>query len=733
MIISALFTNSVFNSPYAKAREEDSNIHKNGGLSMKLKTLLTTILVICTTALISQIIHIPADQPTIQAGIDVATNGDTILVAEGTYYENIRFLGKAITVASEFLMDGDESHIENTIIDGSQATHPDTSAAVMFIDNEDTASLIAGFTITGGSGIHDFMYDVQFGGGIAVMNAGAKIENNILTQNNLNDDWAAGGCGIGAIAYLGDTWLVVRNNTIVDNHATCENLSAFGGGMNSTMNSIIENNVIEYNTCENITGTQADGAGIEIEQLPGSLPIFADIGHNEVRYNTLTVGNVAIGAGIIIYGASSSIHDNNISFNEVIANSYGNGAGIYIQNNAGEIEIRNNDIKENKIISEEWARGGGIALWQPPNKVNIIGNTIEGNTIVGYDNRGSGIWIRYPGGNMNITGNLIKDNTGPKTSINSAAGGGICIMDASGEVRIDKNIFKGNEIYNGGGLYFRNSLSTVVTNNVFDGNKSLYGGGISYFNPSDKSYGLSAITQPWPVFANNTLVNNEAQIFGGGLYYYTNLVTPILFNSIVRDNTAGTGNDIYSLTGAEYLVEYCNINTDDLIGNWMGGNNINASPAFIDDSCHLAPYCICVEAGTPSVSYNGIEYNCPDHDIDGELRPLNGTADIGVDEVLLTGIFESGFCSKKHQLVSYPNPFIDQTTIEFTLNAPGLATLTISDVRGKILQTLLSENLPQGKHQINWDAKGLDDGIYFIKLNTNNETTTHKVIHLNVE
>lgn len=49
-------------------------------------------------------IHIPADYPTIQQGINVAFNGDTVLVEPGTYNENINFGGKNITVASEFLI-----------------------------------------------------------------------------------------------------------------------------------------------------------------------------------------------------------------------------------------------------------------------------------------------------------------------------------------------------------------------------------------------------------------------------------------------------------------------------------------------------------------------------------------------------------------------------------------------------------------------------------------------------
>jgi len=113
---------------------------------MKTKLLLSTILLTINYISIAQIIHVPADQPTIQEGINVAINGDTVLVADSTYYENINFKGKAITVASNFILDGDTSHISNTIIDGSQPEHPDSASVVRFISGEDTTSIIQGFT-----------------------------------------------------------------------------------------------------------------------------------------------------------------------------------------------------------------------------------------------------------------------------------------------------------------------------------------------------------------------------------------------------------------------------------------------------------------------------------------------------------------------------------------------------------------------------------------------------------
>jgi hypothetical protein len=88
-------------------------------------------------------IHVPGDLPSIGAAIELAGNGDTILLAPGTYHENIT-LSKALVIASHYLSTGTESLIDQTIIDGSAQTVIDISGP------ENMASSIIGLTIRNG-------------------------------------------------------------------------------------------------------------------------------------------------------------------------------------------------------------------------------------------------------------------------------------------------------------------------------------------------------------------------------------------------------------------------------------------------------------------------------------------------------------------------------------------------------------------------------------------------------
>ena len=132
-----------------------------------MKSLIISILIIAVFYSTGKagIIHVRTNTATIQGGIYLAQEGDTVLVAENTYYENINFKGKAITVASQFIMDGDTSHISKTTIDGSKSANPDSGSVVYAVSGEDTTSVICGFTITGGTGtkVHDQLGRLHYG------------------------------------------------------------------------------------------------------------------------------------------------------------------------------------------------------------------------------------------------------------------------------------------------------------------------------------------------------------------------------------------------------------------------------------------------------------------------------------------------------------------------------------------------------------------------------------------
>lgn len=87
-----------------------------------------------------------ADYATIQAAINASWDGDTVIVRPGTYSEQIRFMGRRITLTS--IDPDDENIVNSTIITGESWT------AVKIDFGEDLNSVITGFTITGSYGIN---------------------------------------------------------------------------------------------------------------------------------------------------------------------------------------------------------------------------------------------------------------------------------------------------------------------------------------------------------------------------------------------------------------------------------------------------------------------------------------------------------------------------------------------------------------------------------------------------
>lgn len=90
-----------------------------------MKKILFLILFLPTLLFAQNTLLVPSQYSTIQNAINVSSNGDTILIAPGTYNEAISFIGKDIVVTSEFIFNQDTSYISNTILDGTGLVNQD--------------------------------------------------------------------------------------------------------------------------------------------------------------------------------------------------------------------------------------------------------------------------------------------------------------------------------------------------------------------------------------------------------------------------------------------------------------------------------------------------------------------------------------------------------------------------------------------------------------------------------
>lgn len=715
---------------------------------IKLITAFLMMQIFC----IGQIIHVPIDQPTIQAAIDAAIHSDTILVEDGTYYENINFKGKAIMVASHFLIDGDEDHIDNTIIDGSQFTNPDSASTVMFINGEDTTSVICGFTITGGSGVVvTTPWQAIMGGGIFTSNSGAKITNNHITNNMLTHaNYSCGGVGIGSFSTTEIHWIVISDNVISDNQSFANSVSSFGGGIYVMNNAMIKNNVIEQNSCYN-SGAQADGGGIEAEQVEGQdFTVYLD--NNLIQNNSVEGTTYGLGGGISCLSISTIyILNNTIAENILLSGNLGFGGGIYATNVGDLIQIKNNTIGNNSCDATS-SYGGGFSLIQCGISI-VTENEISSNSLIAENYSGGG------GGYFQQATDTIfisKNNFDGNITGGTGFGGGIGIYNTTFDVLyFDGNILSNNySTQNGGGLWTFNTYRTNITNNVFDNNEANgVGGAVSFrqylgkgeniiFPNSFTKLEKGNVTHDrddnlHPIIANNNFISNNANR-GGAIDSDHGMETPIIFNSIFLNNSAPLGQDLYNYSDSALFVYNNDIDIEDISGTWEGIGNIFEDPLFIDpvngnfhlNNC-LSP---CINRGVDSLEIGSAWYYCPTTDMDNETRPYANTfPDIGADETpcLETSIKDNeAVTSSSLCLNNVPNPFSRHTTIQFTLPNDAIAILSVFDITGKHLKTILSKKLSKGNHKINWNAEGLNEGIYFIRLETTNGIQTRKMIKL---
>jgi len=156
---------------------------------------------IILTNLIATTINIPGDYATIQEGIDAAQDGDIVMIAQGTYHENLT-INKEITLTSAANFDEleenegwyNDSYIQQTIINGSVNNDPNKRSCLIIRDG-DIQPTIKGLTFEGGVGTAMLVgagcasgLPERSGGGILIYDAYPRINYNRFINNGISSE-----------------------------------------------------------------------------------------------------------------------------------------------------------------------------------------------------------------------------------------------------------------------------------------------------------------------------------------------------------------------------------------------------------------------------------------------------------------------------------------------------------------------------------------------------------------
>ena len=218
-----------------------------------MRTRLLLIPWLCVSPLAAQsTIQVPQDHPAIQAAIVAASPGDTVLVAPGTYLEQIDFLGKAITVTSS-------GGAKVTTIDSqghAQWLDQPIGPVVRMKQGEGASSVLEGFTITGSVDPTGFLAGFT---GIWCDGLSPTVRKCVVTGNK-----GAMGAGVFGNAVLqdctikGNTTLTTGDGgglhgqpTLIDCKVTGNHSTGRGGGLYATGPCTVTGTVFDANIAGN--------------------------------------------------------------------------------------------------------------------------------------------------------------------------------------------------------------------------------------------------------------------------------------------------------------------------------------------------------------------------------------------------------------------------------------------------------------------------------------------------
>ena len=337
-----------------------------------------------STLTFAAMIHVPADQPTIQSGIDAAEDGDTVLVSDGIYTGegnvNISFSSKQITVKSR-------NGAGRTIIDCQET--PNTRGFI-FQDKETRDSVLDGFTIK--NGVHDL------GGGIYCHTASPTIKNCVITQNRGTATRFLGQSAGGI--YGTDTTALITGCTITQNQGCGV---VFEGERAWTFNTFQSTTLADCTISENTS------SGVICQDLAPVTVKACTVLQNGGRgiVCTFFTRGISIMNCRIEQNAGGGIECSEESFARIEdciikQNRAVHGGGIYCSPTS-EIEVSGCIIAQNTATET----GGGIDVISTRGSATITHCTITQNTA---HERGGGISTSIEFSQFTLTNSIVWNN-----------------------------------------------------------------------------------------------------------------------------------------------------------------------------------------------------------------------------------------------------------------------------------------------------------------------------------
>jgi len=443
-------------------------------------------------------INIPSDYTTIQEGINASVDGDTVLVAQGTYSENL-ILANEIVLTSHAIYDDldsqwlDNDNINNTIISGAH------NGSCLIVRDGNIQPTVIGLTFQDGVGTSMIEVDcgafpIRSGGAILLYKAYPTIMYNRFINNGFTPGLAGGGTSVtngGAISHFADDDVEFdedRNNSTQNTHSA----RTIPDEIN------IQNNYFENNSSGDGKNFYSHGYGGTID-VSHSIFDHIDCASNSV--NEYVLKSIADEANYIQNEISGNCIDGNsfyVSFDGDNNNqgteseplkTIGHALGLVKDDGTTTTIFIREGVYSPSITGEQFP----IVL---PDNVHLIGDNRE-NSILDAEansmNQRRVIIIEECENvevvNLTITG-------GYSEGAGCIGGGGILITNLDSEP--------------GGTM---TTSTPVLENLIITDNHSHNGGGLTVFRQSG------------PTLTNVIVSNNTATAFGGGIFSYVSNIT----------------------------------------------------------------------------------------------------------------------------------------------------------------------------------------------------------------